>query len=82
MDNIELSLSDDDVLTIVVDVKKAIGWTKNRTSVRIASTQGNLQLWKDGRPHPERPRMNLNIFRPLTAAEEQERTKGMVLWFE
>jgi hypothetical protein len=81
MDNIELSLSDDDVLTIVVDLKRAIGWTKNRTSVRIASTQGNLQLWRDGKPHPQRIRVNLNVFRPLTRAE-QDQDDRCILRFE
>lgn len=76
MENCELTISEDDVLTIVVDLKKEVGWTKHRNSMRIGSTEGNMPLWKNGKPHPKRIRVNCNVFRSLTEDEKEKAREG------
>jgi len=70
MENLEFHISDDDILTIRCDLKKECGFTRYGRSVRVASSGGNCVLWKDGQPHPKKIRVNLNLFRPLTANEK------------
>ena len=69
MDNIQLDIDENDVLTLKIDLKKSLGYTRCGQSVRIASTLGNLQLWKDGAPHPRGIKINLNAYRPITRGD-------------
>lgn len=73
MDNLKLEITPDDILVMKVDLKKDVGPTRYGNSIRISSSQGNLQLWKDGQPHPRNIRVNLNVFRSLT---EEDKKKG------
>jgi len=70
MENLEFEITPDDILIIKADLKKECGPTRYDKSIRIASSEGNVLLWKDGQPHPRKIRLNLNIFRPLTANEK------------
>lgn len=70
MHNISLSISDDLKLTVVIDLTAEHGRTRSERSVSIASTKGNLVLWKDNKPLPQNIRLNLNCIRSLTDEEK------------
>lgn len=70
MQNIELEVTDDNKLILVVDLDTDIAYTRSHRSVRIASSEGNLQIWADGKPHPRGIKVNLNVFRILTQEEK------------
>ncbi len=70
MENFEVSITDDDKLVLVVDLKREVGYTKYNRSVRIATSKGNINLWQDGKLRPEK--FNLNVFRSLTTKEKRE----------
>ncbi|MFH1113709.1 MAG: hypothetical protein V1792_07280 [Pseudomonadota bacterium] len=71
MENVTISISDDDILTLTVDLKLVSGFTRERKNVRIASSLGNIQLpGKDGNLRVER--FNVNVFRPLNPRERHE----------
>jgi hypothetical protein len=70
MENCELEIQDN-ILILRVDLAKECGFTGAAKSVRIGSTAGNLQLWVDGKPHPDKIRVNLNVFRPLKPDEHK-----------
>jgi hypothetical protein len=70
MENLEVSITDDDKLVLVVDLKREVGYTKYHRSIRIATSKGNINLWQDGKLRPEK--FNLNVFRSLTAKEKRE----------
>lgn len=72
MQNVEVKITRNNRLVLTVDLNKETGWTTHARSIRIASTEGNLQLWKNGKPHPKGIRLNLNVFRSLTEAEREE----------
>jgi hypothetical protein len=72
MENLEIEITPDDILIMKIDLKKDLSFTRRRRSVRISSTEGNCQLWRDGQPHPKKIRLNLNVFRSLTREELQE----------
>ncbi len=71
MQNVELQITDDNRLVLTVDLTKEVGWTRGQRSIRVASTEGNLQLWQDSKPHPKGIRVNLNVFRPATREERR-----------
>jgi hypothetical protein len=71
MENIQIRITDENLLILTVDLNKECGPTQSRRSIRIASTEGNLALWKDGAPLPNNVRVNCNILRSLTAEEKQ-----------
>jgi hypothetical protein len=78
MENVELEIQGD-TLILRVDLTKECGFTGGGKSVRIGSSEGNVQLWVDGKPHPDKIRFNLNVFRSLKpeeqkAAEEHRRS--------
>jgi hypothetical protein len=70
MENLEVSITDDDKLVLVVDLKREVGYTKHQRSVCIGTSKGNINVWQDGKLRPEK--FNLNVFRQLTAQEERE----------
>lgn len=72
MQNLDVEITSDDILIMKVDLKKESGFTQRNNSIRISSTEGNLQLWRDGQPHPRSVRVNLNVFRSLTDSERKE----------
>ncbi len=71
MENIEITVTEDEYLLIRVDLKSEVGFTSGRKGVRIASTQGNVHL-----PGPNSTlrgeRLNVNLWRPLTNREKRE----------
>ncbi|MEI7451195.1 MAG: hypothetical protein WCJ75_16415 [Desulfomonile sp.] len=72
MNNIELEITDDDVLVLRIDLKQEIQFTKSNRSIMIGSTQGNLLLWHEGRPDPRNIRVNCSVFRGLTIQEKRQ----------
>jgi len=72
MQNIELALSDDDILTLTIDLKQEHGLSNRERSVRIACSEGNVDVWKNGQPHEKKIKINVNIFRQLTDEEKQQ----------
>jgi len=76
MENIEMTL-DGEVLVLRVDLSKDQHCTTRNRSMRIASTEGNLPIWQDGRPHPKQIRVNLNVWRPLTWEEKKSVEKEL-----
>ncbi len=60
MRNVELSI-EGDTLTLKVDLTQKLGSTRSSQSIAVASTDGNLQLWQDGKPREEF--VNLHIFK-------------------
>lgn len=72
MQNVKVKITRTNRLILTVDLTKEVGWTTQARSIRIATTEGNLQLWKDGKPHPKNIRLNLNVFRSLTEEEKKE----------
>ena len=76
MQNIEIQITPDDVLLLRVNLQENQGFTTSNRSVRVASTEGNILLWKDGKPHPLGVKLNLNVFRNFTAEEKAEAVKG------
>jgi hypothetical protein len=70
MENCELEIQDN-ILLLRVDLSKECGFTGGGKSIRIGSSEGNVQLWVDGKPHPEKIRFNLNVFRSLKPEEEK-----------
>jgi hypothetical protein len=81
MQNVELEITEDNRLILTVNLNEEISFTTQNRSIRIASTEGNLQLWKDGQPHPKNIRVNLNVFRSLTEAEKKEAEKARRSFF-
>ena len=81
MQNVELEITDDNQLILRVDLNQEAGFTRRFQSMRVATTEGNLQLWKDGQPHPKNIRVNLNIFRSLTEAEKKEAERARRSYF-
>ena len=71
MNNIELEVSDDNVLVVRIDLKKGNYVTNSGRSVMIGTTGGNLLLWRDGKPDPLQIRINCNVFRPFTTDERK-----------
>jgi hypothetical protein len=69
MENLEVTVTDDEKLVLTVDLKREIGYTKYRRSVCVATSKGNINLWQDGKLRPEK--FNLNVFRSLTAEEKR-----------
>jgi len=76
MQNIELEVTHDNKLILMVDLDTDIAYTRSYRSVRVASTEGNLQIWHKGRPHPRGIKVNLNVFRGLTKEEKAEVAKA------
>ena len=70
MQNIELEVTDDNKLILMVDLETDIAYTRSHRSMRIASTEGNLQIWHNGKPHPSGIKVNLNVFRVLDQEEK------------
>ena len=71
MQNIEISV-EDNILVMRVDLAVEHGFTEAMRSVRIGSTEGNIQLWVDGKPHPNNVRVNCNVFRSLSDEEKAQ----------
>lgn len=69
MQNIEVTV-EDNILHLKIDLGEEHGFTEALRSVRIGSTEGNIQLWVDGKPHPNNVRVNCNVFRGLTDEEK------------
>jgi len=76
MQNIDLEVTDNNKLILVVDLDVDIAYTRSHRSVRIASSEGNLQIWYNGKPHPKGVKVNLNVFRGLTQEEKEEVAKA------
>jgi len=74
MENIDMML-DGDTLVLKIDLSKDLHCTAEYKSMRIASTEGNLPIWQDGKPHPKQIRVNLNVWRPLTWQEKEAAEK-------
>ncbi len=70
MRNIELSIEGDS-LTLKIDLSQKLGFTRSGESIAVASTDGNLQLWQDGKPREEF--VNLNIFKRRPRDESDRR---------
>jgi len=77
MENLKLHIDEDEHLHIEIDLTQAMEFTKSCRNVRIASTAGNLTLWKDGAPHPFRVKLNLSCFRALLPEEKKSLEKRM-----
>ena len=73
MENCEITISDEMKLTIVVDLGKEVGFTQSRRSVCIGSSQGNVDLWHEGKALGIKA--NINVFRKIT---KEERARGRV----
>ncbi len=71
MQNCEISI-EDNILTLKIDLDAEHGFTEHLRSVRVGSTEGNIQLWQDGKPHPKNIRVNCNVFRSLTKDEKKK----------
>jgi len=69
MDNLEVTVTDDEKLVLVVDLKREVGFTSEGRSVRVATSGGNINLWQNGKLRPEK--FNLNVFRGLTTQEKR-----------
>lgn len=76
MENLEMAIDADDILTIRIDLKRTLGLTKNRRNARICSSEGNIQLWKDAQPHPRKIKLNLNCFRAFSEDEAEALNRG------
>jgi len=72
MENLKLHIDENEHLQIEIDLTRAIEFTKSCRNVKIASTGGNLTLWKDGAPHPFRVKLNLSCFRALLPEEKKQ----------
>ncbi|MBM3301425.1 MAG: hypothetical protein FJY85_15910 [Deltaproteobacteria bacterium] len=72
MQNVDIEISNDDVLTLRIDLKKEQGISKGGKSRRIGSTEGSVTLWTKGRPDPRNIKVSCNVFRRLTPAEKKE----------
>ncbi len=70
MDNMEFEVSPDDILTIRVDLKEELGPNKHGT-IMIASSRGNALIWKDGKPHPRKLKLNMSVFRSHSPNEKR-----------
>jgi hypothetical protein len=70
--NIDLQVGDDDILVLKIDLSKGQYLTNSGRSVMIATSRGNLLLWRDGKPDPRQIRVNCSVFRPLTAEERRQ----------
>lgn len=69
MKNIDLNI-DNNILTIRIDLSKENGFTGSRRGFCVASTGGNLQLWRDGKPLPHF--INVNCFKRRPKEEWQK----------
>jgi hypothetical protein len=74
--NIDLEITPSDILVIKVDLSQEISYTRSNRSIRIGSTEGNILLWHEGRPHPKGIKFNLNVFRNLTSGEKEAVAKS------
>ncbi len=67
MRNVDVQI-DGDILILRVDLSQDCGLTRSQLSVCVATTDGNLQLWADGKPREEL--VNLNVFRRMSPEEK------------
>lgn len=72
MTNIQLKVTKNNKLVLIVDLTRDGAFTKSCRSRQIASSGGSVLLWKDGLPHPDSARFNLHVFRSLRPEEKQE----------
>jgi len=70
MENLEVTVTEDEKLVLVVDLRREIGYTKYGSNVSVATSGGNINLWHNGKLRQEK--FNLNVFRPLTKKEQRE----------
>ena len=71
MENVKISI-EGNRLSIEIDLEHQGSFTRQFKSRRIATTGGNLHLWRDGEPLPDNTRLNLNLVRSLREDERQE----------
>jgi len=76
MQNVEITVSEDDVLTIKVNLREVVGFTKSNRNALIGSTGGNLPVWTAEGPHPSGARLNCSVFRPLLSKEKRALEKA------
>jgi hypothetical protein len=74
MQNIDIKITEDDILVLKVNLRQAIGRTNSRRNMTIGTTGGNVPLWTGDAPHPSGAKINVNVFRPLT--EEEQKSQG------
>ena len=72
MENVEVTVEDDNTLVLRIDLTQEIGFTKSFRSMGIGTTRGNVQLWEGGKPHPKGIQLNCSVFRRLTEDEKVE----------
>jgi hypothetical protein len=70
MENLKVCLTKSNKLVLIADLNRESGFTKSGTSVCIATSGGNINLWEHGKLRTER--FNLNVFRPMTKEEKRE----------
>lgn len=71
MRNIEISVTEEDVLLIKIDLHENVGLTKSERNVTIGTTGGNVPVWTPNGPHPTGARVNCSVFRPLLPEEKK-----------
>jgi len=72
MENIEVRVTEDKKLILTVDLTCEGDFTRRACSRRVATSGGNIVIWKDGQPLPGPIKFNLNVTRGLTATEREE----------
>ncbi len=71
MQNCDISI-ENNVLILKISLDEEYGFTRSLYSVKIGSSNGNVQLWENGKPHPKGIKFNVNVFRVLSDEEKAE----------
>ncbi len=69
MTNLQISYEGNEII-IRAKLDEEHGPTKSGSSIRVAASDGNLTLWRDG--EPTGLVLNLNLYRKATAEERAE----------
>lgn len=69
MVNVDVKVTENELLILTIDLKKTCGYTKGGKNVLIGSSRGNIHIpTQDGKLRAEK--FNVNVFRAWTPKEQ------------
>lgn len=67
--NVELEITEDDILILKVDLNQEHGLTHSRNSIMVATSGGNINLWRGSSLLPHR--LNINVIKTIPPEERK-----------
>ena len=77
MENVEMSIDENDILTLRINLRHEIAPSRSGKSILIGTTHGNYPLWGEHGPHPEGISVNVNVSRRRSTDERLNRVWRM-----